>query len=61
MENDIIIYTSGYLAVRLALLAGLSYTLYLVLRPERVTVESAAGGGCPLHAQRADAVVDDRC
>ena len=35
METEIVNYTVGYLAVRLALLAGLGYALYAVLRPGR--------------------------
>ena len=60
MENDIVIYTTGYLATRLVILIGFGYALYYVMRPRRVTVGSAAGG-YPRAARRADAVFDDRC
>jgi hypothetical protein len=60
MENDIFIYTSGYLAARLAILIGFGYALYHVMRPRRVTVRSAAGS-YQRDARRADAVFDDQC
>ena len=43
VESDIVMYTAGYVAARLALMAGFGYVLYHVLRPARSTVRSIAG------------------
>lgn len=60
MENDNIMYTTAYLAIRVAVMAGFGYALYCVLCPTLVTARSAGVGNT--HAgQSADAVFDDRC
>ena len=59
MENDIVMYTMGYLGARLALLMAGSYALYhYCLRPVP-TMRRAAVVVCA--TRRAATVCDDRC
>ena len=59
MDNEIVIYTAGYLAVRIAVVAAFGYALFQVLcvAPARIRREPARTGA----AARADTAADERC
>lgn len=59
MDNDILIYTAGFVAVRVAAVVAFGYAIFHVLASSR-----ARGGRQPAFATasaRANAGADDRC
>ena len=59
MDNDIVIYTVGYMTARFSVVLLFGYTIYLVLRGQRVAARSATAR--PHLLASANSVADDRC
>ena len=59
MENDIIIYATGYLTARLMILLAFGYALLRGLRPTRARARSTDGRMSAIR--RSNLVRDDQC
>jgi hypothetical protein len=59
MDNEIVIYTVGFMTARLSVVLLFGYAVYLVLRGGRAAARSATA--LPRSLVLADTVADDRC
>lgn len=59
MENEILVYTAGYMSVRLAVVLAFGYALFRVLRPAQIRADST--GDRFSAVRRAQLVPEDRC
>jgi len=59
MDNDIVVYTVGFMTARLSVVLLFGYAIYLTLRGRRVAARSATAP--PRSLVLADTVADDRC
>ena len=58
MENDIALYATSYVAIRVAILAAIAYVFYRILR--RGSSSAAVIETCPAEAKREITVRNDR-
>lgn len=59
MDNELLVYTAGYVTIRLAIVLAFAYALFRALRPAPASTGHARR---PAYAvRRANLVPDDRC
>jgi hypothetical protein len=59
MENDILLYTTSFIAVRALIVLGFGYAVFRALRPE--CAKTARSHGRSSSIQGTNFVPDDRC